>query len=145
MTIIHKPTFSQQLKQIIEYIAQDKPSASMNFKNKLKENINLITNNPYQYEQSQYFNNKNIRNMTFKKYTIVYRVRPIKQEIEILRIFKKNKLNELSKNKSYIEQKFEVDKIGLFGSYAKDSDIEFKHKYNNQIIISNIQNDVIYG
>ncbi|MBN2781946.1 MAG: nucleotidyltransferase domain-containing protein [Campylobacterales bacterium] len=46
-------------------------------------------------------------------------------------------LNELSKNKSYIQQKFEVDKIGLFGSYAKDkqtedSDIdiyvEFKHK-----------------
>lgn len=46
-------------------------------------------------------------------------------------------LNELSKNKSYIEQHFEVDKIGLFGSYAKDkqtedSDIdiyvEFRHK-----------------
>ncbi len=46
-------------------------------------------------------------------------------------------LNKLSKNKSYIEQNFEVDKIGLFGSYAKgkqteDSDIdiyvEFKHK-----------------
>jgi len=46
-------------------------------------------------------------------------------------------LNELSKNKSYIEQHFEVDKIGLFGSYAKgqqteNSDIdiyvEFRHK-----------------
>ncbi len=46
-------------------------------------------------------------------------------------------LNKLSKNKSYIEQNFEVDQIGLFGSYAKnkqteDSDIdiyvEFKHK-----------------
>jgi len=46
-------------------------------------------------------------------------------------------LNELSKNKSYIKENFEVDKIGLFGSYAKgkqteDSDIdiyvEFKHK-----------------
>jgi len=46
-------------------------------------------------------------------------------------------LNELSKNKKYIQQHFEVDKIGLFGSYAKnrqteDSDIdiyvEFKHK-----------------
>jgi len=46
-------------------------------------------------------------------------------------------LNELSKNKSYIEQNFEVDRIGLFGSYAKgkqteDSDIdiyvEFRHK-----------------
>jgi len=46
-------------------------------------------------------------------------------------------LSELSKNKTYIKQHFEVDKIGLFGSYAKgnyteDSDIdiyvEFKHK-----------------
>ena len=46
-------------------------------------------------------------------------------------------LNKLSKNKSYIEETFEVEKIGLFGSYAKDkqtedSDIdiyvEFKHK-----------------
>ncbi len=91
MKIIYKPTFLQQLKQIIEYIAQDKPGASMNFKNKLKENINLIPNNPYQYEQSKYFDSKNIRNMTFKKYTIVYRVKPIKQEIEILRIFNKNK------------------------------------------------------
>ena len=46
-------------------------------------------------------------------------------------------LTELSKNKSYIQQHFEVEKIGLFGSYAKDqqkedSDIdiyvEFRHK-----------------
>lgn len=94
----------------------------------------------------------------------------------------KNKiLNELSKNKSYIEQNFEVERIGLFGSYAKgkqteESDIDIyvefkhktfdnlaglwnyleelyhkkidlyhKHKNNNQVIISNIQKDVIYG
>lgn len=46
-------------------------------------------------------------------------------------------LNTLAENKSYIEKEFEVEKIGLFGSYAKDqqtqeSDIdiyvEFKHK-----------------
>ena len=91
MKITYKPTFLKQLKQIIEYISKDKPTASLNFKNKLKENINLIPNNPYQYEQSQYFNNKNIRNMTFKKYTIVYRTKPKKQEIEILRIFNRNK------------------------------------------------------
>ena len=90
-------------------------------------------------------------------------------------------LSGLSKNKSYIKQHFEVDKIGLFGSYAKDkqtedSDIDIyvefkhktfdnlaglwnyleelyhkkidlfhKHKNNNQVIISNIQKDVIYG
>jgi predicted nucleotidyltransferase len=90
-------------------------------------------------------------------------------------------LRKLSKNKSYIEQHFEVEKIGLFGSYAKglqteESDIDIyvefkhktfdnltglwnylealyhkkidlfhKHKYNNKVIISNIQKDVIYG
>ena len=46
-------------------------------------------------------------------------------------------LNKLSNNKKYIEKNFEVDNIGLFGSYIKgkqteDSDIniyvEFKHK-----------------
>lgn len=46
-------------------------------------------------------------------------------------------LNELSKNKKYIQQHFEVDKIGLFGSYAKDNQtvdsdidiyVEFRHK-----------------
>lgn len=63
-------------------------------------------------------------------------------------------LNTLAENKSYIEKEFEVEKIGLFGSYAKEqqtqgSDIdiyvEFKHKNNNKVILSNIQKDVIYG
>ncbi len=94
---------------------------------------------------------------------------------------KKEILHTLSENRNYIEQTFEVDKIGLFGSYAKDkqtedSDIDIyvefkhktfdnlaglwnyleelyhkridlfhKHKNNNQVIISNIQKDVIYG
>jgi predicted nucleotidyltransferase len=90
-------------------------------------------------------------------------------------------LNKLSDNKPYIEKHFEVEKIGLFGSYAKDNqtedsdidiyvefrhktfdnlaglwnyleelyhkkiDLYHKHKNNNQVIISNIQKDVIYG
>lgn len=91
MTIIYKPTFLKQLKQIIEYIAQDKPSASMKFKNELKKSINLIPNNPIMYRQSNYFEDKNIRDMVHKGYTIIYRIRPIKKEIEILKIFKKNK------------------------------------------------------
>ncbi|MDQ7061359.1 MAG: nucleotidyltransferase domain-containing protein [Sulfurimonas sp.] len=50
---------------------------------------------------------------------------------------KQDILTALTDNKSFIKQKFEVDKIGLFGSYSKDkqteeSDIdiyvEFKHK-----------------
>ena len=91
MIIIHKPTFSKQLKQILKYIAQDKPSASMKFKNELKKKINLIPDNPYKYRKSIYFNDENIRDLIYKKYTIVYRIRPIKKEIEILRIFNRNK------------------------------------------------------
>lgn len=91
MTVIHKPTFSKQLKQILEHIAQDKPSASMKFKNDLKESINVLPSNPMMYRESIYFNDKNIRDMVYKGYTVVYRIRPIKKEIEILRIFNKNK------------------------------------------------------
>lgn len=90
-------------------------------------------------------------------------------------------LDILKNKKQEIEQRFEVSKIGLFGSYAKDlqtedSDIDFyvefkkksfdnltglwvyleelyhkkvdifhKHKNNNQVIISNIQKEVVYG
>jgi plasmid stabilization system protein ParE len=91
MTIIYKPTFSKELKQILEYIAQDKPSASIKFKNELKVSINLISDNPTMYVQSKYFNDKNIRDMTYKNYTIIYRIRPVKKYIEILKIFNKNK------------------------------------------------------
>ncbi len=46
-------------------------------------------------------------------------------------------LEKLTKEKEYIQKTYEVDKIGLFGSYAKDTQtkdsdidiyVEFKHK-----------------
>ena len=46
-------------------------------------------------------------------------------------------LQKLSDEKEFIQNKYEVDKIGLFGSYAKDTQtpnsdidiyVEFKHK-----------------
>jgi hypothetical protein len=46
-------------------------------------------------------------------------------------------LKTLKEHKSYIEENYEVEKIGLFGSYAKDTQtdksdidiyVEFKHK-----------------
>jgi len=60
-----------------------------------------------------------------------------KREIRRFEMTKNEILNLLANNKPYIEEEFEVAKIGLFGSYAKDkqtedSDIdiyvEFKHK-----------------
>ena len=42
MKIVHNPIFRNDLKNILQYIAEDKPSASLNFKNELKLNINKI-------------------------------------------------------------------------------------------------------
>ncbi len=43
MKIIHNPTFYKALKQTLKYIANDKPIASLNFKEKLKEKIKKTT------------------------------------------------------------------------------------------------------
>jgi len=91
MNIVYNPTFKSELKNILAYIAKDKPSASLNFKNELKRSIDAIPSNPFQYRPSFYFNDKNIRDMTFKGYTIVYEVNFEKDCIEILKIFNRNK------------------------------------------------------
>ncbi len=61
-------------------------------------------------------------------------------------------LQKLSQQKDYIQKTYEVDKIGLFGSYAKDqqtpeSDIdiyvEFKHKtFDNLMGLWNYLEDI---
>lgn len=91
MRIINNPDFSKELKDILQYIANDKPSASIKFKNELKENIKNIIDNPHMYPPSQYFNDKDVRDMTYKKYTIVYQVNLNRDTIEIMKIFNRNK------------------------------------------------------
>jgi len=91
MRIVHHPTFSKELKNILRYIANDKPSASIQFKNELKKRINDLVAQPYQCRPSFYFDDINIRDMIFKKYTIVYEVNIDNDTIEIIRIFNRNK------------------------------------------------------
>ena len=92
MKIIHNPNFSRALKQTLKYIAKDKPTASLNFKEELKEKIKKLPDNPYMCPTSYYFKENNVRDMTFKKYTIVYEIKPDEKVIEILDIFNRNKL-----------------------------------------------------
>jgi plasmid stabilization system protein ParE len=76
---------------ILKYIAKDKISASENFKNELDELINNLPNFPHKYRESLYSDDKNVRDMTYKKYTIIYEVNLDKNTIDILNIFNKNK------------------------------------------------------
>jgi len=91
MQIIYKKRFENQLFEIVDYIARDKIGASIEFAQELETMIALIPHNPFQYRASLYFDDPNIRDMTYQGYTIVYRVNLQKDTIEVLRVFNQNK------------------------------------------------------
>ena len=91
MQIKRSVRYKKNLFQILDYIAQDKLSASENFLNELDKLINNLPNFPFKFRKLQYFDDENIRDMIYKGYTIIYRVNERKKTIDIVRIFHKNK------------------------------------------------------
>jgi len=83
----HKYLINLQI--ILEYIAKDKLSASKKFYQKLEKQIKDLSNFPYKYRKSIYFNDKNIRDMIFEGYTIIYEIK--NDKIIVLNIFNQNK------------------------------------------------------
>lgn len=83
--------FENSFFHILEYIAQDKLSASNSFKLHILKQIKSLRNFPYKHRQSHYFEDENIRDMITKGYTIVYAINLKKDEIIILNIFNRNK------------------------------------------------------
>ena len=66
-------------------------NASIDFANELEKMIFLLPDNPLKYKPSIYFQNENVRDMTYKGYTIIYKVSFQKNTIGILSIFNQNK------------------------------------------------------
>jgi len=91
MRIIRSRKFQINLLLALQYIAKDKVSASKNFQKELDKLIKNIPNFPYKYRQSIYFDDKNVRDLIYKKYTINYEVNLEENSIEILNIFNQNK------------------------------------------------------
>ncbi|WP_432264521.1 type II toxin-antitoxin system RelE/ParE family toxin [Autumnicola edwardsiae] len=58
----------------MRYIAKDKPLAARKFKNALLLEIKKISSNPYSFRKSIYFDNEEIRDLTFKGYCITFRI-----------------------------------------------------------------------
>ena len=83
--------YKNQLTIILKHIAKDKISASENFYFNLNKAIEEIPNFPFKYRKSIYFDNEDIRDMTFKGYTVTYRINIKKDLIEVIGIFNKNK------------------------------------------------------
>ena len=91
MQINRSTRYNNNLFKILDYIAQDKVSASENFKNELDKLINNLPSSPFMFRKSKYFDDENIRDMIYKGYTVIYRVNTSKNIIDIIRIFNKNK------------------------------------------------------
>jgi len=91
MKIIYNPIFEDELLHIINRIAEDKPNASIKFALELEKSILDIPIFPFKYKPSVYFDDKNVRDMTYKRYTVVYEVNLDENSIEILKIFNQNK------------------------------------------------------
>ena len=91
MQINRSPRYKNNLFQILDYIAQDKLSASENFLNELDKLINNLPNFPFKFRKSKYFDNENIRDMIYNGYTVIYRINEARNTIDIVRIFYKNK------------------------------------------------------
>jgi len=82
--------FKINFNAILEFIAKDKLAASKNFRRNLFEQIKNLPNYPYKYRKSFYFDNDEIRDMTFKGYTIIYEIDLEENSIIILNIFNRN-------------------------------------------------------
>jgi len=63
--------FNRQLR----YIAKDSPSHARKFRDTLKQHINRLKHNPYRCRKSIYFDDDTIRDLVFKGYVIVYKIR----------------------------------------------------------------------
>ena len=86
MRVVYEKQFRIALKEIVEYIAEDKVSASNLFKKELKEKFELVVENPKMYRVSVYHKNESYRDLVFMGYTAIYKIE--NDVIKVLDIFK---------------------------------------------------------
>ena len=93
MTIIETEDYLTSLKNVLGYIAKDKKSAAIAFREALDTKIANLKEFPFMYRISIYFDDEYIRDLTHKGYTIPYEVDLEKETISIIGITKyKNSL-----------------------------------------------------
>jgi len=86
MVIEKKPKYIYGLISILRYIKNDKPSAAKKFELELEKKIKNLSNFPYKFRCSIYFEDESYRDLVYDGYTVVYKVEH--EKILILDIFK---------------------------------------------------------
>ena len=90
MKIIRDRFYLSKLDEIIDYMAQSSVVSAIRFLDKLDIKIDNLSNMPFKFRQSYYYEDEKIRDLIFKGYTIPYLVDTEKELIVILDIFKWN-------------------------------------------------------
>lgn len=88
MQIIRDEFYLSKLDEVIDYMAINSVVTAISFLDKLDRKINDLTNMPFKFRQSSYYQDEKIRDLIFKGYTIPYLVDKEKEMIVILDIFK---------------------------------------------------------
>lgn len=97
MKIRVQDSFLKKLNRQVAYIAQDKPIAARNFKKRLLKHLTSLKDFPYKHRKSIYFEDEEIRDLIFERYTIVFQIN--KEEIIVFGFVKDEEV--LNKPESY--------------------------------------------
>jgi len=80
--------FEETLFNILEYIENESPHASIRFEEALLEHLENLIHFPYKFRKSIYHDDEHIRDYIFMGYTIPYLVDEKNDMIVVLDIFK---------------------------------------------------------
>jgi len=88
LNVIQDDFFTNNLKDILRFIAQDSKQRARDFNSALLKKLETLPNHPYKFRQSFYYESIQVRDFVFKGYTIPYLIDETKQAIVLLDIFK---------------------------------------------------------
>lgn len=81
-------TFYKKFIKQIDYITNDKPGAARKFKSDVFEKLKELPSMPYKNRKSIFYEEDNIRDLIFKGYIIIYRIKEDQNEIEVFGFIK---------------------------------------------------------
>nr|WP_322624007.1 type II toxin-antitoxin system RelE/ParE family toxin [uncultured Flavobacterium sp.] len=88
MKITLSGKFLNKLQNQLDYISEDKPKAAQKFKKDIFTEIRQIVKMPYKHRVSIHFNDNNVREVSFKGYLVIYKIKPELNEIEVFGFIK---------------------------------------------------------
>jgi plasmid stabilization system protein ParE len=88
MKIEFLDSFVDKLNHQVSFIARDKPAAARKFKSDILKRIKELSGFPKRCRKSIYFDDENIRDLTFKGYTVIFKIDDAKKLISVFALLK---------------------------------------------------------